>query len=340
MQHGRRQRLIKICKKPTNMVSRYNRQELLPFIGAKGQEGLLESSAVIVGIGALGTVAAELLARAGIGRLTLIDRDIIEATDLQRQSLYSESDTGKPKANVAARRLGKINSEIEIAPVAVDIDWKNIGKVIGRPDIILDCTDNLETRLLINEYCLKKNIEWVHAAAIRESSQMMAFTNRKGWPCFACVFGKSKANETCDTAGVLGPATAVIASLQTATAIKMLVGAKVKPELMRLNVWQNTFLKINVEKNPKCQACSGKYEYLTGEKASKIISLCGKNTYQIKGKAVDLDKLKQRLKVEKITDLGVCITFRNLTVFKDGRALIKADSANKAKADYARYVGN
>ncbi|MBI2580618.1 ThiF family adenylyltransferase [Candidatus Woesearchaeota archaeon] len=342
-----------------SMVSRYNRQELLSFVGVKGQRKLSESTVTVFGMGALGTVAAEILARSGVGKLVVVDRDVVELTDLQRQLMYDESDIGKPKASAAAAKLEKINSEIKIVPVAADADYKNIMAVVGKPDVILDCTDNLETRFLINEYCLKNKLAWVHAAAIRESSQLMVFDFRNGGnnlPCFACVFGASSAAETCDTVGVLASATIAVAAMQATEALKILVGKeneKVKG-LLRLNAWQNKMTEIAVKKNKKCCSCGNKgtrtahalinpqYEYLSGKKGSKMVSLCGRNSYQIKGNAVDLEKLKKRLQRigEKVADFGECISFRNITLFRDGRALIKAGSAEEAKASYSSYVGS
>ena len=329
-----------------SVISRYNRQELLSFIGIKGQRRLAKSSAVIVGIGALGTVAAEILARAGVGNLIIIDRDIVEITDLQRQLLYDEKDVGKPKATAAAEKLKRINSEINVVAVASDIDHKNIAKLVGKPDVILDCTDNLETRFLINEYCLKNSLAWIHAAAIRETAQLMAFdfrSNNKQQSCFACVFGNSAAEGTCDTVGVLSSATTMIAAMQATETIKLLVGMPATPEMLRLNVLQNELTKIAVKNNPKCRSCSkySNYDYLGGRKTESAIVMCGRGAYQIKGKSVNLAALKLQLQKmgESVADFGECVSFRNITLFRDGRALIKVGSVEKAKADYARYIG-
>lgn len=325
------------------MVSRYNRQELL--IGKEAQRKLTKSIAVVVGLGALGTAAAEILARAGIGRLKIVDRDVVELTDLQRQLLYDEKDVGKPKALAASDKLRRINSKIEIIAVAADVDHKNIVMLVGKPDVVLDCTDNLETRFLLNECCLKNKLAWVHAAAIRDSAQLMLFDFRRKsarQPCYACVFGKSAPEGTCDTVGVLSSATAIIAAMQANEAIKLLTGAKVEDKLLRLSVWNNTLDKLAIKKNSRCESCGGNYDYLNGRKGSETVSLCGRDSYQIKGKPVNLAELKKRLQRmnEAVTDFGGCLSFRNITIFSDGRALVKAESVEKAKADYARYVGN
>ncbi|MBI2176659.1 ThiF family adenylyltransferase [Candidatus Woesearchaeota archaeon] len=327
------------------MASRYNRQELLSFIGRKGQLKLLRSTTVIVGLGALGTVASELLARAGIGSIKIIDRDVVEPTDLQRQLLYDESDVGKPKALAAAGKLKKINSGIQIIAAAKDIDYKNITAAVGKLDVILDCTDNLETRFMINEYCLKNKLAWVHAAAIKETAQMMVFDFRKKSekPCFACTFGNSAAEGTCDTVGVLSSATAIIAAMQATEAIKLMIGIAAETRMLRLNVLQNELAKIAVKKNPNCKSCGkdSSHDYLDGKKAKSAVAMCGRGTYQIKGEAVNLPALKLQLQKtgEKVADFGECVSFRNITLFKDGRALVKAGSAGEAKASYARHVG-
>ena len=326
------------------MTSRYNRQELLSFIGQAGQRKLLKSAAAVICLGALGTVAAELLARSGVGRLIIVDRDIVELTDLQRQLLYDESDIGKPKAAAAADKLKRINSGISVAAAANDIGYKNIASIIGKPAVILDCTDNMETRFLINEYCLKNRLAWVHAAAIRETGQLAVFDfrgNDRRKPCYACIFGNSAAEGTCDTVGVLVAATAAIASLQAAEAIKLLTGKATAPNLRRLNVWDSNFVGIDVKKKSNCGSCGMEnYDYLSGKKGSKIASLCGKDAYQVKGKPVDIAALKLRLqKIGAVSDFGDCISFRNITAFKDGRALVKAKSAKEAKSTYSKYVG-
>ncbi|MBI2143661.1 ThiF family adenylyltransferase [Candidatus Woesearchaeota archaeon] len=328
-------------------ISRYSRQKML--IGKAAQKLLLRSGAVVVGLGALGTVAAELLTRAGIGKLVIIDRDVVELTDLQRQLLYDERDVGKPKTEATAGKLRHVNSGIKIVAAAADIDCKSITKLVGMPDVVLDCTDNLETRFLINEYCLKNRLAWVHSAAIRDAAQLMAFdfrgSNSKNSPCFACVFGKSSAGETCDTAGVLASATTAIAAMQVTEALKMLLGRynELAKGLLRLNVWQNNLTRIAVKRNPCCGSCNGNssYDYLSGKKGSKTVSLCGRNSFQVKGKAVNLPALKLQLQKmgEKVAGFEGCISFRNITLFRDGRAIVKSGSIEKAKADYARYIG-
>jgi molybdopterin-synthase adenylyltransferase len=322
--------------------SRYNRQELLSFIGREGQEKLSKSIVVVIGLGAIGTVTAGLLARSGIGNLILVDRDIVSLDNLQRQTLYDETDIGKPKALAASDKLKKINSDIEIKALLTDIDYKNIEETVGTPNIVLDCTDNLEVRFLINEYCLKNKLSWIHAAAIRETAQLIVFNPDR--PCFECIFGKSTSTETCDTVGVLNTATAEIATVQTTEAVKLLTGKESMKEFLRLNVLQHDLTKLNVKKNSNCESCKGNYEYLSGQKGSKTIKLCGKGIYQIKGKSVNLKELKERIANSEdensIKDFGKCISFKNITVFDDGRTLIKASSSGEARSVYSSYLGH
>lgn len=325
------------------MASRYNRQELLSFVGRKGQQRLEKCAAAVIGMGALGTVAAELLARAGVGKLFVVDRDVVELTDLQRQLLYDEADIGKPKASAAAEKLKRINSEIKIIAAVSDVDCKSIEKLVGKPDFVLDCTDNLETRFLMNEYCLKNKLPWIHAAAIRETAQLMLFDFRKSptQPCFACLFGNSAAEGTCDTFGVLSSATAIIAAMQATEALKIMVGMPEETGMLRLNVLRNELTKIAAKKNPNCKSCgNNNYDYLSGKKGTRLVGMCGRNSYQIKGNTTNLQKLKRQLLKtgEKVSDFGECISFRNITLFKDGRALVKADSEKEAKSAYSRIV--
>ncbi len=328
------------------VASRYSRQEILSLVGKKGQQKLAKRSVAVVGMGALGTAAAGILARSGIGELVLVDRDVVELTDLQRQMLYDEGDVGKPKAATAKARLERINSGIKISAAVADADHKTIQKLVGRPDVVLDCTDSLETRFLINEYCLKNKLAWVHAAAVMEKGQMMVFDFRKGsgnLPCFACVFGASSAAETCDTAGILSTVTLTIGAMQAAEALKLMLGKKTATTLLRLDGWRHGITSVAVSKNPNCVSCGkgSSHGYLNGKKGIGVVKMCGKGSYQIRGKSINLPKLKKQLQRmnERVLDFGECISFRNMTAFSDGRVLVKAESTGKAKADCARYFG-
>jgi len=236
------------------MASRYNRQELL--IGKDGQKRLGRSAAVIVGLGGLGSTAAQLLARAGVGNITVIDKGRVNIEDLHRQILYDENDIGKLKADVAAEKLRRINSEIRITAAAAEVDSGNIGRLVGKPDVVLDCTDNLETRFVINDYCLKNKLPWVHAAAVTAKAELMVFDFRKkNQPCYNCIFSSSVATETSATSGIIGMAPVTIASMQATEAIKLLLGKETAKGMVRMGIWQHKISEIKVKKSISCSRC-------------------------------------------------------------------------------------
>ena len=311
---------------------RYQQQEIFEKIGKEGQEKLSKSTATIIGLGALGCTSSELLARAGIGNLILIDRDYVELKNLHRQTLFNESDIGKQKAIIAKERLQKINSEINIKTHFDNFDSSNIDLAKG---IILDCTDNLETRFLINEVSIKNNIPWIFAAAIKDSGYVFNVIPNK--TCFRCIFKEAYGLGTCTTAGVLNTITTAIASIQSNEAIKILLDKEYEKDLIHFNIWNNELTKIKVRRNPKCPACNKKFEYLT--KKRNMIKFCGSNNFLIRGK-FDYDKLKKDImKVEKISDWGNAFHFRNITVFEN-KVLVKADSEQEAISLYSNYIGN
>jgi len=325
---------------------RYIRQEIFREIGKKGQKKLGKSTVAIVGLGALGSNSAELLARAGIGQLILIDRDVVELSNLQRQSLFDENDVGKPKALAAKEHLNKINSEIKIDFFIDDLNFENINKLLeNKTDLILDCTDNLETRFLINDFCIKNSIPFIYSSAVGSKGYVFDIFPGKT-PCLRCFLKEARALDTCETAGVLNTITNLVSSIQANEAIKILLKKDYEKYLLFFDVWKNDLLKIKVNKNKNCICCAKNYfEYLTGKKSSKAIKLCGDNIYQIKTKSINknqFNELKNRLKkIGKITDYGYCINFYNkITIFNDGRALIKAKDEKEAKSLYSKFVGN
>ena len=320
--------------------SRYLRQEIIPLMGITGQKKLAKSKITIIGLGALGTVTSDLLARAGVGHITLIDRDIIELNNLQRQLLYDENDIGKPKAIVAYEKLSKINSEISIKSHATDLNFENIS-LLKKTDIVLDCTDNLETRFLINDFCKKNRIPWIYAAAIRWTGTI--YNILPNGPCLKCILGNARSEETCETAGIINSVSAAVSAIQANEAIKILLNLPHEKDMLRFNLQTNNLMKIKIQKNKSCPTCRGEYEYLNGKKGSKIIKLCGKNQYQISGKITPsrFNHIKKQLsKLGKILDYGQCIHFKNITLFRDGRALINAKNEAEAKSLYSRFVGN
>lgn len=333
------------------MVERYSRQRILSEIGKKRQEKIQESSIAIVGIGALGTVAAELLARAGVGKLILIDRDVVELSNLQRQLLFTEKDLGRSKAVVAAEKLKEINSEIKIIPRPVHLSTEN-NRLIAEADLVLDCTDNIQTRDVINQTCRKNNLPWIYAAAIKTEGCVMPIFP-KG-PCLRC-FISTPPIETCATTGVLNTITSVIAAYQTTLALKMILQsqndfAKIpskrneaapEGELLKINVWKQTFRKIKIKKRKDCPVCLGKEDPLIDKNNIKPISFCSAGRYQIIGQEKNWRKLQKLWKKNGLVfNDGETLSFREIILFKDGRALIKANSEAEAQAIYDQWVGN
>lgn len=336
---------------------KYSRQILFAGIGEEGQQRLLQSSAVLVGCGALGTVAANLLVRAGLGRLRIIDRDFVELSNLQRQTLFEESDAREslPKAVAAHRRLAAINSDAAIEPVVADLNPENTRELFSGFPLILDGTDNFETRLLINDAAIALGVPWIYAAAV--ASYGLTFTILPGeTACLACLlesdgkFAGLGLEETCDTAGILNSAASVIASIEAAEATKLLAGKSeaLNGRLVSCDVWTGRFQSIRVARNPQCRACARRdFTYLEGE-AQPHVTLCGRDSVQIheRSRRLDLGELGRRIE-KTVTGvrrndflLRFCAPPYELTVFRDGRAVIKGtrDPA-VARSLYARYIG-
>ncbi len=314
---------------------RYSRQILLKGIGKKGQKKLSSSTVAIVGLGALGTASAELLTRAGIGKLILIDRDIIELSNLQRQSLFTEEDLGKPKVLQAEKQLKKINSEIKIQAHFEHLDYNNINLLSS--DLILDCTDNLYTRFLINEYSIKTSIPWIYSSCLEHSGYV--FNIIPGKICFNCIFNNLTSIGTCDTLGVLNTLANLISSLQVNEAFKILLNKSYEKNLLYINIWQNKIEKIKVKKLKNCNACNKNFKYLTGERSDKLIKFCGSDNYLIKGSFNYLN-LKKKLKKYILNDWENSFKLKNLIIFKNKNVLIKAESEKQAKSIYSKFIGD
>lgn len=294
----------------------------------------------------MGSVSAELLARAGIGKITLIDRDVVELSNLQRQNLFNEGDIGKPKAMAAKEHLGRINSEIEIGLFADDLNFGNIDEILNaKISLILDCTDNMEARFLINDFAVKNNAPFIYSSAVGTKGYVFNVLPGSG-PCIRCFLKEAPQLDTCETVGVLNTITSIIPALQANEAMKILLNKSHEKSLLFFDVWKNELLKIKVEKNKACIACARRnFEYLDGKKSSRVIKLCGHNIYQIKTDPMDggqFNELKNRLKrIGKVADFEYCINFDGkITIFNDGRALIKAKTENEAKSLHSRLVGS
>ncbi|MBI3034138.1 ThiF family adenylyltransferase [Candidatus Woesearchaeota archaeon] len=316
----------------------YSRQVLLRQIGKAGQERLGVCSVAVVGVGAIGCLSSELLVRAGIGKLVLIDRDVVEDSNLQRQILYSAGDVGKAKAAAARESLLGIRPEAAITALISDLDYSSIGMV--KSDIILDCTDNLEARFLINDFCRKNSVPWVHSAAIMASGAVFSVLPGSSNACFRCVVQDAPHPDTCDAVGVLNTVAASVSAFQVTEAFKIILGNHPGNYMLRLNMWDNDFSRISVRKNPSCLVCRGHYDYLSGKKGSRAVRLCGNGSYQIRGAPVDLGVLEKRLKrASSVRNLGYCLSLPGVSVFSDGRALVKAGSESEARSRYSRIFG-
>ena len=328
---------------------RYIRQEIFKEIGKKGQQKLRKSTVAVVGLGALGSVSANLLARAGIGKLILIDRDIVESSNLQRQNLFDESDIGKSKAICAKKNLSEINSDVNFDVFVDDLNYENINKILNfknKIKLILDCTDNLETRFLLNDFCVKNKISFIYSSAVGSKGYVFNIIHNKT-PCLRCFLKEAAQLDTCETTGVLNTITGLISSIQINESIKIILNKKnIEKNLLFFDIWRNELLKIKVNKNKNCICCvKHNFEYLTGKKSSRVIKLCGDNVYQIKTKNIDqnqFNKLKIKLKkIGKVIDFDYCINFDGkMTIFSDGRALIKAKDEKEAKSLHSKFVGN
>jgi molybdopterin-synthase adenylyltransferase len=340
---------------------KYSRQILFTGIGETGQEQLLRASAVLVGCGALGTATANLLVRAGLHKLRIIDRDFVESSNLQRQTLFDEADArdALPKAVAAERRLRAINSGAGVEGITSDVTPKNAIELLSGFDLILDGTDNFETRLLLNDAAVSLRVPWIYAAVVGSYGLTMAV--RPGeTACLACLlegedFSQRGAllggDATCDTVGVLQSAVGVIAAIQSAEAMKLLSGRteSLIGRLISCDVWTGKFQSIGVAENPACRACARReFVYLNGE-AQPHITMCGRDSVQIheRSRKLDLAELGKRLNgaTADIRYNDFLLRFRvppyELTVFADGRAMIKGTKDPAvARSLYARYVGS
>ena len=333
--------------------SRYSRQSRFAPLGAKGQERIRTACVAVIGCGALGTVEAEILARAGVGRLRIIDRDFVEWSNLQRQFLFEESDAaeGLPKAVAAARRLARVNSEVDLEPLVADLTPANVDELLEGVQLVLDGTDNFEVRFLVNDYAVSTGIPWIYAAAVGSYGLKLAIVPEHT-ACLRCVYPEPPqgAQPTCETEGVLAPVTAAIAALATGDALKILgAGPKsVDARLTSMDVWSGEIRQTAPPaRDPDCPCCSGRdFVHLTGQRRAPI-SLCGRNAVQIheRFRPVDLSDLARRLAplaAVRANDFAVRahIDPYELTVFPDGRAIIKGTTDPAvARSLYARYVG-
>jgi molybdopterin-synthase adenylyltransferase len=334
---------------------KYSRQILFSPIGGEGQEKLGHARVVIIGCGALGTAQANALVRAGVGRLRLIDRDYVEESNLQRQLLFDEADAAQnlPKAIAAERHLRRLNSEVGVEGVVADVDARSVETLIAGCDLILDGTDNFETRFLINDAAVKGGIPWIYGAVMGSYAATLTVLPGRT-PCFACVFPQPPQGlqETCDTLGVISPAVAWAAAMQTAEAMKILTSqeSELHGSLAACDIWKNQFRQVKPCIDPECRACQKRqFVYLEGAALSRTALLCGRDSVQIRqgeDRALDLETLRLRLErlgpVRANPFLVRCrLEAYELTVFSDGRALVKGTGDPAvARRIYAQYVGS
>ena len=338
-------------------MNRYHRQTLLPGIGEAGQRRLAGSTALLVGCGALGTVIAESLARAGVGRLVIVDRDVVELTNLQRQTLFDESDARDelPKAIAAKNRLALINSEIRIDSVVADFTPRNGERLAESVDVIVDGTDNLQTRYLLNDLAVKLGRPYVYGGAVGTTGLSYVVIPGAG-PCLRCVFddNTSGGGATCDTAGVLGPLAGVIANIEADETIKLLTGNRpaVNRNMISIDLWSNTWRQIDVAAayDTACVCCGQRcFAHLEGRGADAAI-LCGRNAVQIPASsALNMQTIADRLspygsvkRTEHLLRADLTERGRSfqITLFPDGRAIVHGtDDPALARTLYARYIG-
>jgi molybdopterin/thiamine biosynthesis adenylyltransferase len=333
---------------------RYSRQVLFPGIGERGQKQLAQGHVAVVGCGATGAAAAALLARAGVGILTLVDRDFVEESNLQRQVLFDEADAREalPKAEAAKRKIAQFNSQIEVRAHVADLVPSNIHALLGEAAILLDATDNFETRYLLNDYAIEQGRPWIYSAAVGAYAATMNILPGQT-ACLACLFPRPPAGmvETCDTAGILNTAVNFAASVEVTEALKFLVGAqdKMRRTLLGRDLWTNDQAEINAAiPRAHCPVCQERdFAYLRGEERPQI-TLCGRNSVQIHEhhRPVDFAEMQRRLEPHgKVNFNRLLLRFERgdytVTLFADGRALVQGTTdITVARSLYARFIGS
>lgn len=340
----------------TTVNERYSRQILFREIGREGQEKLVNSRVLLVGCGALGASHAEMLARAGVGKLRIVDRDFVEFTNLQRQTLFRESDAVErlPKAVAAKNRIGEINSGIDVEELIADVNYSNIESLIKDCDLVIDGTDNFQVRYLLNDACIKNGVIWIYGAAISSYGTTMTIIPGKT-PCLRCIFDEmpdAGSSPTCDTAGVIMPIIATVSATQVSEALKILVGDldSLHGSLIQFDVWANDQQRIKLgEPNPDCKTCGQRiFEFLDEETQEFSAVLCGRDAVQIappKPTKLDLPRLAEKLaNISHVHHNEYLVRFlsgdNEITVFTDGRAIVKGtDSIAAARSLYSRYIG-
>jgi molybdopterin-synthase adenylyltransferase len=337
-------------------MERYSRQVLFAGVGAEGQRRLGAARVLVVGCGALGSAQVETLARAGVGELIVVDRDFVEESNLQRQTMFAEQDArGRvPKAVAAARRVAEINSEVRCTPEVTHVNNSNVERLVRAADLVLDGTDNFATRYLLNDACVKHGVNWIYGAAVGSYGVTMTVRPRLS-PCLRCIFPEPPAAgsaPTCDTAGVLMPIISVVAAVQCMEAIKLLTGRaeKLHGGLWQFDVWENEWRRISAgEPDAACPACAlGSFDALEAEAGDLAVILCGRDAVQVSPRTasrLDLGALAERLRAAgEVRANEYLVRLKageyELTIFGDARAVVRGtEDVTLARSLYARYVG-
>ena len=338
--------------------SRYVRQERFTPLGVDGQRRLTQGRALICGCGALGSMAAGLLVRAGVGAVRIVDRDFVQLDNLHRQTLFDEADAaaGLPKAVAAAEKLRTFNSAVRVEPIVADVDSTNIESFCRDCDVLVDGADNFETRFLLNDAAVRWGIPWIYGGCVGAEGRTMTILPGET-PCLRCLLGECPApgsTPTCDTAGILGPIVGLVASIQAGEAIKILSGNRpaVSRRLVAIDLWENRLREIDVaglRQAADCPTCMhGEFPWLSGERGSRTAVLCGRNAVQLShpSLAVSLDEMARRWAgAGRVTANAFLVRLAvdgfEITLFADGRAIIQGtDDVAVARTVYAKYVGN
>lgn len=337
------------------MTERYSRQTLFSPIGQQGQEKIRSSRVTIIGCGALGSVSSEMLTRAGIGHLKLIDRDFVEENNLQRQSLFTEEDVreGLPKVIALQRALQKINSDVCTEANIEDLNSDNIEQLCQDSHLILDGTDNFETRFLINDFSVKKSIPWIYGACVGSYGVSLAF-QPKVTACLQCLFDQTPeigTVDTCDTVGILSPIVHVVSAYQVAQVMKLLVGQPPIPKILKVDVWKGIWRTIEAVKalDPNCCCCGKRqFRFLDGKEKTRLTRLCGRNAVQISPRhriSVDFERLSRRLGRSIPVDFNeyimrIRVNGYDIVLFADGRSIVRGtEDFAEARAVCAKYIG-
>jgi len=331
-------------------LGRYARQTRMPQIGEEGQRMLLDADVLVVGGGALGNVIASLMVRAGVGKLTVIDRDVVSLDNLHRQPVFIEKDVGRPKAAVLEERLGQANSDIQVKGVADDFNWHNAGRLTKGRSVVMDGTDNMLTRYIINDACVKQRVPWIYGGAVATYGMVMNVL--PGQACFRCLYPTLPPEgtlPTCETAGVIGPTPAAIASIQVAQAFRVILGNAQGGKLFIHEPWALESHSVLVPRKQGCKTCGkGEYEFLNADKRELVTRLCGSDSIQIvpaSRTGYSLESLAERLEGVVEFSLAEVLSFEaegcRVNVFPDGRTLVEGTTdESKARGIFSKYIGN